>query len=201
MGIATSSLRLLWPKGLAHRLNGHGQALLGALGSVLDDVRASARGIIDESRPGTATFLLPEWHDTLGVVYDSSRPLEEQRQKLESIRTSLGGMTLNDLQRQIARELPGIIVSEVASSAISGLDEAGVSRCGGVEGDYSPTYYDISGTVTDDYQEGRLDAILDHFSPLHLIPSTTAVVNLSLTATAEAGLATAGLEQAGYNGS
>lgn len=197
MGLMDKVIRIVWPRGRAHRLAGHGESLLTALGAVLDDARTTARSIIAESKPATASDTLPEWHDALGLAYDATRPIDEQRNRLEAMRFSVGGSTLNMLQRQIAKELPDIIVSEVPAFGESGVAECGVAYTGGLTGDYSPTYYDVSGTLLDEYQERRLDAILDHFAPLHLIPSTYSVIILSLTATAETGMATSGLAECG----
>ena len=197
MGLMDKVLRLVWPKGRAHVLAGDGSSLITALGLVFDDARTTVRSIIGESRPGEAAETLAEWHEALGLEYDETRPVDEQRDRLEAVRYSLGGSTLNILYRQVAKEFPDIVISEVPAMGECGVAECGVAYCGGLECDYSPTLYDVSGTLLDEYQEARLDAILDHYAPLHLIPSTYGVVVLTLTISAETGLATCGLAECG----
>lgn len=198
MGVASDSLRLLWPRGRAWRKVPDSPLAL-ALGDVLDDARDVVRQIVSESRPGTATDTLPEWNAALGLAYDLSRPIEEMRERLESIRLSVGGMTLSLLRNQMAREFPGVVINEISATSELGLMECGVSYCGAVDGDYSPTMYEVTGTVADDYDATRVVAILAHYAPAHLIADVRLTV-LSLSSTAELGVGRCGLAELGYDG-
>jgi len=191
-------LRLLWPRGRAWALVGN-SALGLALGDIFEESRETVRSIVTESRPGMATETLEDWHAALGQIYDPSRPVAEQQARLESIRLSVGGMTLNQLQEQIAREFPGVTVSEVTTSAECDLDECGVAYCGGVDGDYSPLYYDVKGELADDYEALRVGAILAHYAPAHLIACSYLTVE-GVTGTAECGVALCGIEECGSDG-
>jgi hypothetical protein len=189
----------LLPRGKAWRALAASSLVL-ALEDVFSDARAAVMGIILESRPGTATDTLAEWHAALGLRYDPTRPLNEQRARLEAVRLSVGGMTRNQLQRQINLEFPDLVVSEVSANGECGVGECGVSYCNGKEGDYSPTYYDVTGTLLDETQIARLGAILAHFAPAHLIPCLFALEDLSLITGAEAGVAICGVSVAeGYS--
>ena len=195
MGVALDSLRLALPSGSAWRKIAASPLAL-ALGDVLEAARETIHSIAAEAHPGTASATLPEWHETLGIKYDASRPLDEQRARLEATRLSVGGMTLSMLQAQVSREYPGVTVSEVPADPLAGDDECGVSYCGGEVGDYSPLYYDVSGELADDYEALRVGAIVAHFAPLHLVACSSLTI-AGISATSEAGLALCGVEEAG----
>jgi hypothetical protein len=198
MGIMTECVKLSLPKGKAwQRIIGEGLIL--ALGEIFEGVRTEIYKIIAESRPGTATDTLPEWHETLGQKYDSTRPIEEQRSRLEAIRLSVGGMTKFQLQEQIDKEFTGIVVSEVTVNSECGLDECGVSICGAVEGDYSTLYYDVIGDVLDDDQAFRVGAILAHYAPLHLQACMDLGIE-GISTTSECGVGICGVEESGSTG-
>jgi hypothetical protein len=187
MGVAEKALRLLWPKGKAHALLGDSAKLITGLGVGLDRVHDAARMVLDESIPFRALVTLPDWHAALGIPYDSTLPIDSQRIRLDAVWSAVGGMTLNDLQEQVQKEFPGVFISEVSVTSECGLDECGVAVCNGQAGDYSPTFYDVTGEVNDDAELMRLGRILDHFAPAHLIANIIVDV-LSITATSsEAG--------------
>lgn len=198
MGVVSDALRLLWPRGRAWRKVPDSPLAL-ALGDVLDDARDTVRQIVAESRPGTATDTLPEWHAALGMAYDPLRPVAEMRERLESVRLSVGGMTLSLLRSQMAREFPGVTINEISATSEMGLAECGVSYCAAVDGDYSPTMYEVTGTVLDDYEATRVVAILAHYAPAHLIADVRLAI-LSVTATAELGVGRCGLAEMAYDG-
>jgi hypothetical protein len=198
MGIMHDALKLLFPRGEAWRRIPQ-DALVTGLGCNLDKLESGAYAIINESRPGTATDTLPEWHEVLGQHYDPSLLIADQRARLESTRLSIGGMTLLQLQDQLQREFPLVFVFEVTTNSEAGEDECGVAICGAVEGDYHPTYYDITGEVGDEADEIRIRAILEHFAPAHLDPNVLVTIP-GITTSSEAGIAICGLEEAGSDG-
>jgi len=198
MGVMRDAFRLLFPRGRAWRLI-HDDPLTIALGEALEAARLAARKIVAEANPGTATDTLPEWHAALGLQYDETLPLATQRERLENIRLSVGGMTRNQLQEQVTREFSGVIISEVSATSECGAAEAGVEQCAGVEGDYSPVYFDVSGELNNDAEAARVAAIIAHFAPLHLVPCSSMTI-LGLTATTESGLAICGIEECGNDG-
>jgi hypothetical protein len=193
VGVANTALRLLWPTGKAHRLLGDGKKLMDGLGVGLDRVHDAARLVLDESIPFRALVTLPDWHEALGIPYDATLPIDSQRTRLDAVWSAVGGMTLNDLQEQVQKEFPGVYITEVSATGECGVAECGIAICNGQAGDYSPTYYDVTGEVNDDSELMRLGRILDHFAPAHLIANIIVDV-LSITATSsEAGDCICGL--------
>ena len=172
-------------------------SLFTALGKVFEEIRTRIRQIPLEANPGTATYTLPEWHDALGKKYNATLPVETQRRRLEAAYLFAGGMTIYQLQEQLDKEFDDITVAEVSASAESGVAEAGVSICGAVEGDYSPKYYDVAGTVANEEELAHLAAVLEHFASMHLSPCSSLTV-LGLSATAEAGVGLSGVIELGY---
>lgn len=198
MGVASDMLRLLWPRGRAWDQVPDSPLAL-ALGDILDQARDTILQIVAESRPGTATDTLPEWHAALGQAYDLSRPVEEMRARLESVRLSVGGMTLGMLRIQMAREFPDVEINEIPTTSEYGLMEYGVSIFGAVAGDYSPQMYEVLGTVADDYEATRVVAILAHYAPMHLIADVRLTIE-GLTGIAEMGVGRYGLMEYGSDG-
>lgn len=200
MGIAETALRLLLPRGSAWALAGDGDALIRGIAKSLERARAASDAMIANSKPGTASeTTLKEWHAALGQRYDPTLPIATQRARLEAFRTSAGGATVARLQAQINLEFSGVMVSEASADSECGLDEAGVSLCNAGDGDISPTYYDITGTVDTEDDVMRLGQIVARFGQVHLI-ATINVTVLSLSATSEAGLAICGLDECGNDG-
>ena len=194
----TTALRLSFPQGkLWQKITADPLTL--ALGGVLENLRTAARQIIAESNPGTAVDTLPEWHAALGQKYDATRPIAEQRTRLESIRLSIGGMTLYQLQEQMSKEFPTVTISEVSANSESGVEECGVAYTAGVEGDYSPLYFDVSGVLADDIEAARVGSIIDHFSPFHLVACMSLTIE-GLSSTSESGVALCGVEETGSSG-
>ena len=196
MGIASRALALLWPKGHPHTLAGYGASIVAALGDVLDDLHERARLIVSEASPDTALHTLPEWHAALGIRYDPLVPIETQRARLAAMYYSIGGATLNDIERQIRKELPGITITEISATSETGEAECGVEVCGAESGDYASGMYEVSGTLTDDAEVARLVAILQHFAPLHLAPYSSLTI-LSDSGSSETGVAVCGIEECG----
>lgn len=196
MGIMLKALRLALPKGKAISLI-LDDPMVKALAEQFECLRSAIRLIPLEANPGTATYTLPEWHEALGQRYDPTLPIEDQRARLEAQRLAIGGMTLHQLQEQINKELPEITVAEVSASAESGVAESGVMRSGGVDGDYSPTFYDVKGSLDNEEQARRLAAVIARYAPAHLVPCSSITVK-GITGTAESGVGISGVIESGY---
>lgn len=182
MGVMTKALRTLMPRGLPWRFPGQAGQMVDGIGASLDRLHSDALLLIDESRPGTALVTLPDWHGALGVPYDATKPIADQRAMLDAMYCAVGGMTRNDLEEQIHKEFPDAYVAEVPTDSECGEGECGVAVCNGAPGDFSGQYFDVTGSVEDDAALMRLGRIIDHFAPAHLEPCI--IVNvLALTAT------------------
>lgn len=195
MGIMLKCLRLALPKGKAIRLI-LDDPMVKAIAAQLECVRSAIYLIPLEANPGTATYTLPEWHEALGQKYDPTRPIADQRARLEAQRLVIGGMTQYQLQEQINKEFLNVTVSEVSANSECGVDECGVSFTGASEGDYSPQFYDVTGSVGDEEQLARLATVFERFAPFHLTPCSTIDVE-GLSVTSECGVALCGVEETG----
>lgn len=194
MGLMRRVLDLLVPPGAAWLLPGGAGDLADGLADTLERPRTFARSALAETLPYTATDMLEEWHEALGQAYDPTQTLTAQRTKLDAIMTATGGVKINDLNNQLHKELPNVDVEEISVSAEVGEAECGVAECAGVDGDIDPFRYIVTGTVDNDDEAARCQAILAHFAPLHLVPYSELVI-LTDSATAEVGLAVAGLAE------
>ncbi len=175
MGVIRRALELLLPRGHAWLLPAGTGQLVDGLADTLDRPRVFARGALAEVSPATATDMLPEWHAALGQRYDPTQTLEAQRRKLEAIVTSQGGVTPNQLNAQMHKELPGVDFVEIVetdTTAVCGVGEVGLAECGSVlEGtEFNPFIYEVTGTVDNDTEAARVIAVIAHFAPLHLMP-------------------------------
>ncbi|MBL8966332.1 MAG: hypothetical protein JNG85_04925 [Spirochaetaceae bacterium] len=196
MGVASKALRLLWPKGRAHSLAGHGSLLVDALGENLDALRAAARSVVSESRPDEATAMLPEWHAALGLRYDPTLPVATQRTRLAATLFSVGGATRNTLQAQINKEFPAVIVEERPILRTVGAAHCGLSRCSARTGSFDSSSYLVSGTVANRSASARLAAIIQHFALLHLIPFSNIAIATD-TGVARCGASICGVAKTG----
>jgi uncharacterized protein YmfQ (DUF2313 family) len=199
MTMSERSVRLALPRGIVWLLGGDGSALIAGISKSIERLRVAAFSVVDESRPGTATVMLKEWHEILGQPYDETLPVATQRARLEAFLTSAGGATRPKLQAQIDLEFSGITISEIKASSEASEDECGVAFCNGTDADISPDYYDVSGTLDTDKDADRLACILARFAPKHLISSSSLTV-LSATGNAECGLSICGIEECGNDG-
>jgi hypothetical protein len=204
VGIVTTALRLLLPRGRPWLLPGDGWKLAEGIGATLQRPRDAARSAIAEARPGTAVLMLPEWCDALGIKYDATLPVADMQARLAAQDTALGDLTLNEINEQIHRELPLISVIEItipAESSIAGEAECGAEECGSeVTGtEINPYQYMLYGTLKDEAEEARLIAIVQRFLPLHLTPQYT-ITLLSASGTTEAGLDVCGIAECGNDG-
>lgn len=148
MGIMRRALDLLFPRGPLWHFTGDAVLLFDSIALSLDAVKDKIDQARAESIPATALDTLPEWHSTLGIAYDETLPLERQRNMLTAILTADGTATRDGLAYQIAKEYPGLSVTE--DSAFG---------------------YSVSGTVDRIQDARRVGAIAAHFAPLHLVPT------------------------------
>jgi hypothetical protein len=196
-------LKRLFPqKGRAWWLPGNLGALVEGFAVSLETVRAFIRGVLAESVPWTAVGMLPEWHTALGVRYDPLQTVAFEQRMLDAIWTALGNTTMNQLNAQLHKEMPGVSVQEpltAGPSSVCGEAECGADECNSlVTGvDIEPFKYLINGTVQNDAEAGRVASILSHFAPLHLTPQSSLII-LTDTGTTEAGLDTCGIAECGY---
>ncbi len=203
MAIAERMLKRLFPpKGRAWWLPGNLGALVEGLAVSLETVRAFIRGVIAESVPWTAVDMLPEWHTALGVRYDPLQTVAFEQRMLDAIWTALGSTTINAINAQIHKELPGVSVIELFTAGPTsecGLAECGADECNStITGvDIDPFHYALAGTVMNDAEAARLASILSHFAPLHLI-AQSALTILSDNGTTECGIESCGISECGY---
>jgi hypothetical protein len=175
---------------------------LSGLAMSLDAVHTFIRAVLAESLPLTATEMLPEWHEALGQRYDPTQTMDYQRRMLDAILTAFGGVTLNNLNAQMHKEMADVDILERVSagtSSIAGEAECGVDECASVVAttEIDPYNYTISGTVQNDAEAARVASVIAHFAPLHLVPFSVLVI-LSDTGTTEAGLDICGIAECGY---
>lgn len=182
MGVVFDSLKSLWTRG---RLKTN-EAVAGGIADAVTDLRAEGRSIIDEGWPGTATDTLRAWHDTLGVKYDASVTIEDQRTRLQAVATAVGGSSIGLLEAQIQKEFPEVFVVETTFSSEAGEDECGVAECGETEGVLDSTTYTLTGEIPDDSSSARIQAILARYAPAHMDPVSDLDV-LSTSESSEAG--------------
>ena len=199
MGIMSTALRSLFPRGNAWRLPGNIGLVVEGLADTLERSRTFLRAAIAESLPGTATSMLPEWHTALGRKYDATMSVANQRRMLKAVHTALGGVGINDLNGQMHKELESVNFSEIAFNGAT--DECGVAECGGAECnstvsglDANPYSFLVSGAVVDDMEAGRVISVLAHFAPLHLQPTSSLII-LSDTSTSESGVDQCGISE------
>lgn len=151
MGIVQKALSLSFPKGRLWKFIGDAQNLIIGISLQFQAAKDQIDAAVTESFPGTAVETLPEWHEALGVKYDSTLPIDKQQKMLASIKTASGTATKPGLELQISKEYTGLTLTE---------------RPGG-----DPLAYEVTGTVDTIQDARRIGAILAHFAPLHLVPT------------------------------
>ena len=202
MGIAERMLKRLFPPGRSWWLPGNLGLLTEGLAVSLETARAFLRAVLAESLPWTASAMLLEWHEALGVRYDPTQSVSFQQRMLDAIWTALGSSTLNALNAQLQKELADVLVQEIETagpSSICGEAECGADECASIVtgGEINPYQYLVSGTVQNDAEAARVASVLAHFAPLHLIAQSSLII-LTDTGTTEAGLDTCGIAECGY---
>ncbi len=156
-----------------------------------------------ESLPDTATELLPEWYETLGLKYNGTLPISELQAKAKAADTSVGGQTIEYLQGQI--DAAGIKVNlyetVVPPESIVGNPSArcGVAKCGGTFVNVDPGssylwYYLVRGVVDNPTEFTQLVDLLQKLAPAHMEPDFDLEFAYLL---ARCGLATCGVTRVG----
>ena len=171
MAVIDDALKRLLPKGMAWRPTGYFQDVLDALAISLGRIRTFYRGIITESIPDTADDTVESWYAMLGLAYDDTLSLINQRKRIETAYTSAGGQTLQYLNAQLQNEFPLVHISEI-------------TPLGGFE-------YDIEGSVYNTADIQRLTGLIHRIAPAHLYPNYDLVI-LNTLDTAYAGTAITG---------
>jgi hypothetical protein len=174
MGLILRSLRSLFSSGRAFRLPLQGDQVLDGVSQPIETLKTTAREVIDESWPGTATDTLPQWHSTLGVQYDPlARSVADQQTMLAAMETAIGGNTLELLQAQFDKEFDGrIVVSEAFVTGVTGFAYCGLARCGLATPIIYSLGYNITGTVYSITEARRVAAIIARYGPAHLTPNS-----------------------------
>jgi len=164
----------------------------------VETLKTEARTIIDESWPGSAVDMLPQWHNTLGVAYDpTARSIAEQQTMLASMETAVGGNTLELLQAQFDKEFDGrIVVSEATVIGLTGLCVCGLARCGIATAITYTLGYNISGTIYSSVEASRVQSIIARYGPAHLTPNSLltdpSAIVVGITGLGRTGLARTG---------
>lgn len=209
MGIVHRSLRGLFPGGSPWTLSGNLGAVVEALGIFFERVRDYHRGVLTESNPGTATDTLERWYRALGLPYDATLTLAQWQAVARQQRTALGGQNLDYLNSVLQEAYPDVEIEQVTEfvdpSSMAGAGQAGLMQATSYPSWLSPTptdgsfpvaYYRVVGTVATTSDVTTITGLLDRIAPAEMEP-VFAVTILDLTETAEAGLAMAGLAEAG----
>ena len=165
------SLRRLLPNGQAWRLVGNVGELVEAFGLSLERARDFLGNVRNEAIPGRATYLIEAWHKTLGLSFDKSTTIEEQRRRVNSAYTSAGGSSIAYVIEQIKKEFPKVTVIETAS------DQSGISGEAVVGDSVTSQSYEfgLSYTVIGDVNTAsdlvRLRGLITRLVLLHLAPT------------------------------
>ena len=194
----------LHPPGSAWRIIGDLALVVDGLADSLARVRTFIRAAWAESLPLTATDMLEEWHAALGQAYDPNQTPEFQRRMLDAIWVAFGGVQLNQLNLQMHKELEDVDISEIYETDTT--SECGVGECGLEEAgstlsgsEVNPFIYLVSGTVENDDEAARVASVIQHFAPLHLTSSSSLII-LTDSGTAECGLESCGIAECGSTG-
>jgi uncharacterized protein YmfQ (DUF2313 family) len=174
MGIIKRALALSFPRGSIWHLIGDADRLLEGTSISLERALKTIRAAQSESIPATARDTLPEWYAALGMAYESTRPVAKMQAAISANFTARGSATRDGLAAQLAKEFPGLSVTETGANT-----------------------YTIAGTVATQDDASRVASILRRMAPLHLIPSSSIIV-LSLTTSSVCGVATCGLAVCGH---
>ena len=151
--IAASALRRLLPDGMPWRPVGMLLAFVEAVELSLERARLFIFGIIAESMPGSATELIEEWHEALGLTYVSTLTTDQQRGRLKAAYTSTGGASLEYVNAQLQLEFPLVMISEVEDGGSFTME------------------YTVTGDILRVSDLPRLYGIIERLVSLHLEPT------------------------------
>jgi hypothetical protein len=182
-------------------------ALLDAIAASIQRARDAVAAIITESNPGTAETTLAEWYAMLGLRYDATLNLDTRQALARQAYISIGGQSLNALNSAIQVAFPDVQIEPVriGTRYMAGVGMAGLMEAtdyplwysGPTDGTYPIAYYRVTGEVNDAAERTALLNLLERIAPAEMEPETGSLVIRNQTETAEAGLAMAGLAQAG----
>jgi len=208
MGIMQKTLRSLLPKGHPWRLNGTFGAVVDALSLSLDRLRTFLWSVIDESNPGTAEDTLREWYAQLGLKYDPTATLKNRQDRARVAQTSIGGQSKDYIEVQLQRAYPNVFLDEVevdfsmqAGAGVAGVlvasDYPSWVPTGDLDsGEWHVFYYQVRGEVQTPLELTAITDLLDRIAPAYLEPVFNVDI-LSITGTAQAGLASTGIMRSG----
>jgi hypothetical protein len=171
--LSRTALRRLLPKGLAWQLTGQADAVMAGLADSIETVRAFISEAQLEAIPATATETLREWHTALGLEFDPGQTESQQRERVVSYHTSIGGSSLDYLNGQLQKQFPLVVASE--------LPEGGPF-------DFTAS---VTGVVNTLREYNRLQGMVRRIFPLH-IDITYNVQILASLDTAYTGIAMCG---------
>jgi uncharacterized protein YmfQ (DUF2313 family) len=207
MAVMNKSFKTLFPKGEPWKFPTYFKAVRDAISLSLDRAHDFIMDVIAESNPGTATDMISEWFDMLNIKYDSTQSLANLRKRASQIYSSVGGQTRSYIEQQIQLLYPDVEVKEyvVYFDGMAGLGMAGLMMASSypswltsppTDGSYPVYYYRVVGEVDDVSDLHNVYNLLDRIAPLTHEPVFSVTIR-NQTATGEAGLAMAGLAQAG----
>jgi len=144
MVLSERALRRLHPQ------NSHAFRLPGAIGQVIsalslsfERLRTFLKLALVESVPYYSTLTLPAWMQALGLTYDQMQGQAYNQAAADAAWANTGGQSLNYLNSQIQKQLPGVYIQEVLYGSnmgtfypnwiANGNCEAGVPTLGGIE--------------------------------------------------------------------
>lgn len=204
MDLMPRVLRQLIPRGL---FGPQFVAVVDAIAGAVQLAYVRARSIIAESNPGTATTTLQNWYSVLGIKYDATLSLATRQEIARQSYISLGGQSLNALNNALQFAFPDVLIEPVSfdTQQMAGVGMAGLMMAqdypswyaGTTDGTYPLAYYRVTGAVNDAAERTALLNLLDRIAPAEMESVTGALTIRNQTETAEAGLAMAGLAQAG----
>lgn len=199
--VVERSFRILFPRGFAWQLPVWGSKLIEGLSISFARLRAFLRTVLDESLPGHADAMLPEWYEALGLSDDPTLPLATRRNRAESAYVATGGQGFDYLQGRLQAELPDTYILESAIedpgvSGVSGVGRSGIMRSGGG----NPVHtFSVNGFVEDTNEWDRMLSILARVFPLHLQPIINVAIRSQL-GLARSGIAKCGVMRSGNTG-
>lgn len=155
MAVMEKALRRLLPNGQAWRLVGNVGELVEAFGLSLERARDFLGNVRNEAIPGRATYLIEAWHKTLGLSYDKTTTIQDQRRRIDSAYTSAGGSSPDYVLEQLKKEFPKVTVIETLSGSEFSLA------------------YSVIGDVNTAADLVRLRGLITRLVLLHLEPTYT----------------------------
>jgi len=151
--------------------------------------------IIRESNPGTAIETQEDWFDQYGLLFEPTKPINDQQAESLERYIALGDQDIAYLQDQIEKAgfTDVTLVENIAPSGDStnecGHAVSGEAECwnGGAFGMDWIFYYFVTGTVENDEEFVRLKDLIQKLAPEHLIPVYSIIASNNECGPAECG--------------